>query len=1498
MTSVVARVTSSLHRFRVAVLAVAIYVPLLLTRPGEVVADTKTYLTVDPGGLWSGARFLWDPAWGLGVVPHQNIGYLWPMGPWFWFCDLIGTPDWVAQRLFVATALFAAGTGVMFVASVWGWDRRAGTVAGFIYALSPYPLSYATRLSALILPWAGFGWLLGLVILTARHGGWRRPAAFALVTMTVGGVNASSLMYVGLGVILWLPFGVVVERDITWRQVWTAFWRIGLLTTVTSLWWLAGLVTQGAFGAPILQYSETTETVASGSNAAEAFRGLGYWIFYGGDRLGPWVSAGTAYAENVLLIGVGFVLPVAALVALTLARWRQQAYLMTLMVVGVVVTTGVFPFENPSPAAGWFNRGFGDSSLGLAVRSSPRALPLFLLGLAGVLGWATSELARRVEARSGNHESLRSAGLVVLAVLVAAAGVPSLWTGGYIGAELARDEALPTYWVEVGDYLTATDDGTRTVTFPGNDFSAHRWGNTIDHVLPGLTDRETAIRELIAYSSDPSADLLIALDRRLQEGVADWGEIVAVAARMGMGQLVVQLDLEYERFRTPRPDDMWAQIAAPTTGAAGVAVWSADTPNVASDEFPLLDTTELVFGRPDGDVPAVVVAEVPDATGPVRLVSLDHVVVVAGSGEGLVDLVALGVVQPDELVVYESSTPDWLLDELVDRGARLIITDSERAQARRWKTVRDNVGFTERADGLDTIDDASDARLDIAAQVQADIDLSDPVIAASAALTVAEQVGAVVAATDYGNGISYHPENRAIAAVDGDPLTSWRTGAFGAEVDDTWSVTYDQPVRASSITVVQPLTGDIDRFITEIDLSINAGPPQRIVLTDESHRLPGQIIDLAALAETSAVQTGAVETSAVQTSVVEISVVEISVVTMTPGSSPVGFAEVTVGAGAPVLERIVAPRRLLDRAGSEVADLQFTRLRTDPTNIVREDTEPRLVRSVDIGASQFRLVGDLRLSPRATSEVIDQLIVTGIAMQGAPGDIDQLVSPAPLVTATSTIDGPPAHLPSTIFDGDLSTFWMPQFGPQVGQRITVSGAIDASVVHNTLSFVHDGRHSVPTSMSVSINGGPPRDIAIATSEPSPVPDGVVTVPFNWLDGAGLDGPGVQGPITSVVFELTGVDELVTTDWFSAQPVVAPVAIGDLGLNLVTYTDLVDGLCHNHLVSINGEPVPVRITGVDTSTGWLPTPGLDVKNAIRHGQPMTFESCGPVTHAGGTLLLDATDGRVTGLDLDRVWLQPWFAGAAVAPPASDSAPGPSAVITDESQVSRRILLGERAEPQLLVLNDSFSVGWKLTGNPSQPLLVDGHANAWLIPAGPATEVELVWAPQRVVDMALIASALGVLLCLALALLRRPGRGDDALTMRQSAPVDDGPAWAGEPTWAWWPVAVTAASASLFTRPLYGIVAAVALGVLQRMGRTQLLAWGAAAWVGLGGLYEIYLRSRYDIDQSGSWPRDMRTAHELAWMGLALLMAYTIAHLAVVLGRADRAEPDPEGVATPS
>ena len=61
--------------------ALLAYVPFLLSSPGRVRADTKQYLYLDPGRLLARAPYLWDPHVGFGTVSHQNIGYLFPMGP-------------------------------------------------------------------------------------------------------------------------------------------------------------------------------------------------------------------------------------------------------------------------------------------------------------------------------------------------------------------------------------------------------------------------------------------------------------------------------------------------------------------------------------------------------------------------------------------------------------------------------------------------------------------------------------------------------------------------------------------------------------------------------------------------------------------------------------------------------------------------------------------------------------------------------------------------------------------------------------------------------------------------------------------------------------------------------------------------------------------------------------------------------------------------------------------------------------------------------------------------------------------------------------------------------------------------------------------------------------------------------------------------------------------------------------------------------------------------
>ena len=67
----------------VLVPALIAYLPLLATKPGRVGADTKTYLYLDPSRLLSEAPYVWHESIGLGTVTHQNIGYLFPMGPYY-----------------------------------------------------------------------------------------------------------------------------------------------------------------------------------------------------------------------------------------------------------------------------------------------------------------------------------------------------------------------------------------------------------------------------------------------------------------------------------------------------------------------------------------------------------------------------------------------------------------------------------------------------------------------------------------------------------------------------------------------------------------------------------------------------------------------------------------------------------------------------------------------------------------------------------------------------------------------------------------------------------------------------------------------------------------------------------------------------------------------------------------------------------------------------------------------------------------------------------------------------------------------------------------------------------------------------------------------------------------------------------------------------------------------------------------------------------------------
>jgi arabinofuranan 3-O-arabinosyltransferase len=1452
-------------RLPVAALAIVAYVPILLSSPGTVGGDTKSYLTIDPARWLSRVGYLWQPSIGAGGVTHQNVGYLWPMGPWFWVFDKLGVPMWVAQRLWLATILFAAGAGVLWLMRRFV-DPRIAVAAAFFYMLSPYLLHYSERMSVLLLPWAGLPWMIGLAARARDQGTWRAPALFALLTATIGGINATSILLVGLAPLLWLVYTVVLPRSAgvaleplrrRARRATTAALRIGLLTLLANAWWIGGLRSQGAFGLPILRYTETYETVANSAVAQEMLRGLGHWYFYGSDRIGAWVQPSVTYTENLGALTLSFLLPVLALAGIALVRFRHKTFFLGVTVVGLLVAVGAHPFDAPSVLGGIF-KAFTGTESGLAMRSTPRALPLVELGLAAGFGAGVAALAaaarrvvaaRRPPARADASPSgsgwvrWAAPGVVALACLLVMANISPLFLGQATADNLTRDEEFPDYWLEAAAAIDAGDHGTRVLEVPGSDFAAYRWGDIVDPLTPGLVDRPYVARELIPNGEPASASLLLALDRRYQEGVAEESALVPIAQLFGVGDIVLRNDLEYERFNTPRPYLMWNSLLA-TPGLSFPEGFGEPGRNDARPPKPLLDEKALAEPSDQPATPPVALFRLEDPLPIVRTVPYSPPLLVAGDGEGLVDLAALGLLDPRQAILFSATyadDPDGLQAQ-IDAGATLVVTDTNAKRGLRWGSVRENEGYVERADEAALRDDPSENRLEVFPDETTDNQ------------TVAVQRGGTVDATAYGNPVSFTPETRPYLAFDGDPTTWWSVGGLDDAVGERIVLTLDEPAELDHLTLLQ---APGNRHIARARLSV--GDEQVDVdLGPQSRTEPGQTVSFPA-------------TTADR--------VEIEVLATDPGGlasydnySGVGFAEVTIP-GIQVTESLRLPTDLLSAVGTD--DLAHplyivvTRNRSDPTNPGRPDPERSMRRELSLpSARSYTLLGDVRLDSSADAAVLATIL------GGADGA---------RASASSWLPGDIANRGRAAFDGDPATWWTPAFGDPRGVWVQLDATAPVAPDELVVTYAADGRHSVPSRISVQADG-----TTVATADVPDVADGT----FGTTRSVAIPVP----PGTTAGSWRITVDEVhprITSPWLGGDDYALPVAIASvdgLGVEVAPLSETVDTGCRSDLVAIDGEPVEARVTG-------------SVADAAA-GRALALLGCDDVAVPAGETTVETAPGTTTGLDVDRVALASLAGGTAVPAAASGSLDDvvaalqpelpvdqPSVSVTSEGPDRVELEVTGLDERSWLVLGQSLSEGWTATspelGDLGEPTLVQGYANGWTLdPAGGTVHVTLEWGPQKVVWAGIGVSILGVLACLAILLVPlvlRRGRNE-----RTSPPPGVGhPLALDRPDRPGSRVAALAAGAGIFVfaavnlprdRVLVSVVLAVGLGaataLVVRSGRGQTaLGWAAPVALALAGVYAVAKEWRGGY-RSSEWPQIFDPVHVLGVFSVLVLASVAV------------------------
>lgn len=747
-------------------LAILLLLVLLLNNLGVLAPDIKPEVYMAAWRESEALRRAWRESPKLGE-PNFNVG-LFPVAWVIGLIQQVGLSPDLSMRLIRWGLLIIGAWGITRLYDLVAGEqaRTIGrVVAALLYIANPYMVTAGDFL-AIVLPAAMLPWMALFLLRATTRGGWRYPAAAALAFAAMSGMNVAVIPILQLLCVPALLWYARSGLRATWRAIWIATARWGLLAGLLSAYWLVPSLAALGAGGHVTQFSESLEGIAAPSSFAEVVRGLGLWPLYGSDVDGPWQPGFASYLTEPVVVVASFLLPVVLVVSVQVVRGAARRLALLLVVPAAVVMVGAHGADQSTPFGRLLLWSFENVPGAAAFRTTNKVGAVLILGVALIGALAAPIIVRwasRVRYRS-MVASTAAAGLVL-------ATWPA-WTGGLYSLPLP----VPGYWYEAAAELDKGPTDQRVWFVPGVAQPQYTWSeDRPDDLNNALLARPSFVRITLPESSPYGASLLAAVDTELHEGTLPTGVLSAAARYLGVGDVLVRNDVRWDKGGGARPLSIATQVGSDPglvfrgfNGKPGQGVLrTADQP---SEELGL---------------PPLQRYQVQDARDLVRTESGDGLVLVDGDGWALAPLVQAGLLPSQPPYLLMGDVQDEGLRPLLGADHRIVLTDTNRR-----RTVAGN-----RLTG------AYGALLPEDQDPGASIALFGP-----EEQTVLKVVGGRVTATQVGPRFGVNPAAAAENAFDGDPTTTWSFGDFGRGLGQSVTVRTDRPVSVDRLSIDIPHT--------------------------------------------------------------------------------------------------------------------------------------------------------------------------------------------------------------------------------------------------------------------------------------------------------------------------------------------------------------------------------------------------------------------------------------------------------------------------------------------------------------------------------------------------------------------------------------------------------------------------------------------------------------------------------------------------------------------
>ena len=1040
----------------------------LLQRPGRTTFDTKLDLAVDPIAFLGRALHLWNPQATGGELQNQAYGYLFPMGPFFAGGQLLGLPPWLTQRVWCALLLCLAFGGMLALTRALRIGSEPARFAGALaYALAPRMLTEIGPLSAEMLPAVLLPWVLLPLVKANRIGSPRRAAGLsALAVLGMGGVNGAMVLMALVLPVLWLA-----TRRFTAEHVKLCAWWAGSVLAA-CLWWILPLLLLGEYSLPFLDYIESATNTTAPMSLFEVLRGTNQWVAYVVAGT-PWWPSGFLLIDNPVLMLVTGLVAAIGLFGLVRPRLPERRFLVLSVLTGLTLLTIGYVGTLDGPLAATV-RDLLDGPLA-PLRNVHKFEPVLRLPLTLAF---THAITGRLPGMARGTSALRAtrARLTVAALLVAIMAAPAWLFTLRPGPGWSE---VPDHWRAAMTWLGKTDPNARTLLLPGSGFGDYTWGRTVDEPAQALARSPWAVRSQIPLGSEGNTRIMDAVEDALADARGS-PALAPFLARAGYRYLLLRNDIDQDGTDAPPP-------AALRAGLAG-----SDGLRRIADFGPAVPLPGV------GRVPSIEIYEVERAVPQASVVAAEDIPTVSGGPESLLPLLEAGVL--------DAGAPTVLAGDGGLAGSReWLVTDGLRHRERNVGRVRDNLSQTLTADeparqrrpSTDVLPFRGREHQTMAAYRG----IRD--VTASTSISYADAV----------NGSD--PSGLPFAAIDGDPLTAWRSSSFDGPDGQWLEVELDTPRQVNEVSLAM------------VDSLAVGWPVTRVRITTDNGSVEHEV------ARGGRPQRFA--TAPGLTSTVRVTVVAVAAGRQTGN---VAISELAVPGVAPT--RALAVPEDVAPAPGRPTSFVFTR-----------GGQPRyacVAGRCDAGQAR---VGE---EPSGVHRLFATSAAANYRLEGtvlpAAGGRSPVSLPGFQVSGSSQLAGDPAAGPLAAVDGDRSTTWIAD-GTDLRPKLTLSWSTPHELSGLRLSTADDSGGARPTDVVITVPQG--------TQTVPVTPDGVakfrLTTSSIEISVVGTESrPGAPAGITELA--LAGVD---FPPLAANTPFTVPCGGGPrLELDGFTYTTSVSG----------------------------------------------------------------------------------------------------------------------------------------------------------------------------------------------------------------------------------------------------------------------------------------------------------------------------------------------------